>query len=363
MLEVQDLLLGSLLFQLDRFAGDGDHLAGLVAGRVAGRDHFQAYGGTFRATNQLDHFVQAPADHVDHFITALSDANDLVRRCDLLALLSRAGRHQTHHLDVFVVALQDGADAFQRQAHVDVEVFRIVRRQIGGVRVVGGGEGIDVGLEHVLATGLLEARQLVLVALGQQLLDVLGFLAGDLQAQHFVFDTLAPQFVEFGAVFGPGRFLAIDLQLLVDSEVDLVDALAQLGQRVVQALFHAGQMAAIDGEPWLEVATFQQIIEFAAPLIEFGDVAGSEIAARWIEQLQVVVIDLNRAFVVQRRLVVVMAAQQLHYVEAGDHLLAIRLQIVPTGRCGGLGRQRQGTEAEYEGEGGACKRSLHADST
>src|SRR5690606_37144216 len=259
-LELQHLLLGGLLFQLDRFAGDGDHLAGLVTGRIAGRDHFQAYSGAFRTTDQLDHFVQAPADHIDHFIVALGDADDLVGWCDLLALLGRAGRHQTYHLDVLVVALQNGTDAFERQTHVDVEVFRVVRRQIGGVRIVGGGEGIDVGLEHVLTTGLLEARQLVLVALGQQLLDVLGFLAGDLQAQHFVLDALAPEVVELGAILGPWGFLAVYLEVFVDAEVDLVDAFAQLSQCKVQALFQAGQMAAIDGEARLEVAAFQQIV-------------------------------------------------------------------------------------------------------
>ena len=155
---------------------------------------------------------------------------------------------------MLVVALQHCTDAFQRQAHVDVEVFRVVRRQVGGVRVVGGGEGVDVGLEHVLAAGLLEARQLVLVALGQQLLDVLGFLAGDLQAQHFVLDALAPQFVELGTILGPGRLLAVDLQLFIDGEIDLVDALVQFGQREVQALFQAGQVAAVDGEARLQVA-------------------------------------------------------------------------------------------------------------
>ncbi|MNU07529.1 hypothetical protein D3C71_2087060 [compost metagenome] len=60
------------------------------------------------------------------------------------------------------------------------------------MRVVGHGKGVDVGLEYILAAGLAQTRLLILVALDQQFLNRLGFLAGDLQTQHFVFDAFAP---------------------------------------------------------------------------------------------------------------------------------------------------------------------------
>ncbi len=68
----------------------------------------------FRPTDQLDHFVQAPADHVDHLFVGLGHADDLVRRSNLLGLVCRACRHQAHDLHLVIVALQDGTDAFQR---------------------------------------------------------------------------------------------------------------------------------------------------------------------------------------------------------------------------------------------------------
>ncbi len=358
--EVQHRLLRRLFFELHRLAGDGDHLAVLVVGCIARRDHLQAHHRAFRPADQLDHFVQAPADDVDHFVVGLGHADDPVRRRQLLALLGRACRHQAHDLDVLVVALQHRADAFQRQAHVDVEVFRVVRRQVLGVRIVGLGERIDVGLEHVLAAGLVQPCQLVLVALGQQFLDRLRFLAGDLQAQHLVLHALAPEVVELGGVLGPGGFLAIDQQLFVDAEVEAVDALFQQAQRVVEAVLQAFQMPFVDDEARLEVAALEEIIELVAPLAELLEVRRQEIAARRIEHLDVAVEDLRRACIVQWRLVVVVTLEQFDHVQAGDHLFAIGLQVIPVfRRADGFGQREGGLEAEEHGEKGTGQRAFH----
>ena len=346
MLEVEDGFLRCLFFQLDRFTGDGHHLAGLIIRRVAGGDHFQAYLRAFRATDQLDHFIQAPADHVDHFLAALCHTDDLVGRGDLLALFRRACRYQAHNLDVFVVALQYGTNTFERQAHIDIEVFRVVRRQVGGVRVVGHGKGVDVSLEHVFAAGLLEARELVVVALGQQLLNRLGLFAGDFQAQDFVFNTLAPEVIEFGKVLDPGGVLAVDQQCLITVEVNLVDALFEHVQGELQTALQAFEVAFVDGKARLQVAIFQQVVKARAPLIELGNIGGDEVAARRVEHLQVALIDLFRAFVIQRWFVVVVALQQFHDVEAGDDLLAVRLQVFPGLVTGGFRRKRKGAQGK-----------------
>ncbi len=200
---MQDRLARGLVLELDRFAGDGDDLAGQVVRCVARRNDLQADHGALRTADQLDHFIQAPADHVDHFLVTLGNTNDLVGRRNLLGLVGRARWHEAYDLDLVVVALQHGADALKGQAHVDVEVFRAIWRQIVGVRIVGHRESVDVGLEDILGTGLIQARQLVLVALDQQFLDRLGVLAGDLQAQYLVLDAFAPEVVEFGGALEP----------------------------------------------------------------------------------------------------------------------------------------------------------------
>ncbi|KPW92502.1 Unknown protein sequence [Pseudomonas syringae pv. castaneae] len=190
--EVQDRLLGRLFFEFHRFTGDGDNLAGLVIRRIAGRDDLQTDHGTFRTADQLDDFIQTPADHIDHFLVALGNGHDLVGWRDLLGFGRRSCRDQTHDFHVVVIALQHSADAFQRQAHVDVEVFRAVRRQVVGVRVIRHGERVDVGLEDIFCASLVQTGLLILVALGQGFLDLRRVLACDLQAQDFIFYALAP---------------------------------------------------------------------------------------------------------------------------------------------------------------------------
>ena len=80
--------------------------------------------------------------------------------------------------------------------HIDVEVLRAFRREILGVRVIGLGEGVDVGLEDVFAAGLVEPRQLILVSLGQLLLDLLVGLAGQAQPQHLVLELAMPEVIQ-----------------------------------------------------------------------------------------------------------------------------------------------------------------------
>ncbi|MNB93214.1 hypothetical protein D3C75_403350 [compost metagenome] len=340
LLQIQDRLLHGLIFEFHRFTGDRHDLGGLVVRRIAGRDHFQAHHGAFRTTDQLDHLVQAPAHHVDHFLVALGNADDLVGRCNLLGLVRRTCRHQAHDFHLVVIALQHGADALEGQAHVDVEVLRVIRRQIVGVRVVGHGEGVDVRLEDVFRAGLVQARQLVLVALGQGFLDLLGILAGDLLAQDFVLDAFAPQVVEFRGGFEPRGVLAVDQQGFLGGEVDLVDALVQLGKGKVQTRLHTVQVALVDGEPGVQVAALEEVVELGLPLVEFGNVAGHEVAARRIQQLEVAVVDDHRARIVERRLAVVVTLEQLDDVQAGDDFIAIRLQLVPAVGCECSARHR-----------------------
>ena len=327
------------------------------------RNHFQAHHAAFRPTDQLDHFVQAPADHIDHLFVGLGHADDLVGRCHLLGFVSRACRHQTYDLHLVIVALQDGTDAFQGQTHIDIEIFRVIWRQIIGVRVVGHRKGVDVGLEDILGTGLVQACQLVFVALGQQFLNGLGLFAGDLQAQHFVLDAFAPQVVQGCGAGQPRGVLAVYQKGFFLGEIEFVDALVQLTQREVQTRFDAVQVTLVDGEAGLQVAALEEVVELGLPLVELSDIAGQEVAARGVQQLEVAVVDDHRASVVQRRLAVVMALEQLDDVKAGNHLIAIRLKVVPAIGCERIGRHRREAETNEKSEGGAGEQMLHADST
>src|SRR5690606_579061 len=78
--------LGGLIFEFHRLAQQGHFAAGHVTGRVAGGNHFQAYRGAFRTADQLDHLVQAPTNHIDHFTLVLGNTDDAVGGGELLAL-------------------------------------------------------------------------------------------------------------------------------------------------------------------------------------------------------------------------------------------------------------------------------------
>jgi len=139
----------------------------------------------------------------------------------------------------------------------------------------------------------------------------------------------------------PRGILAIDQQVFLGGEVDLVDALVQLCKGEVQTRFDSIQVALVDGEPGVQVAAFEEVVKLGFPLVEFGNVAGHEVAARRIQQLEVAVVDDHRARIVERRLAVVIALEQLDDVQTGDYFVTIRLKVVPAIGCKRIARHRQ----------------------
>ncbi|MOA51723.1 hypothetical protein D3C78_1749040 [compost metagenome] len=79
-------------------------------------------------------------------------------------------------------------------------------------------------------------------------------------------------------------------------------------------MLDAVQVALVDGEARVEVAAFEEVVELPLPLVELGDVGRSEVAARRVEQLDIAVVDDHRAGVIERRLAVMVAFEQLNHV-------------------------------------------------
>ena len=186
------------------------HAVGLAVEAGLGRDHVQAHLGALGAADLGDDVVDAPADHVFHrAAVALADRDHAVAGLDLAGLAGRAAGHDLADRDHVVLLLQHRADALQRQRHRHVEVVGRARGEVVGVRVDRVGVAVDEGLEHVLALQLGDALGEVGVALVERLADVVGLLAGQLQAQPVVAHRLLPQRVERGLVGGPRRVLAV----------------------------------------------------------------------------------------------------------------------------------------------------------
>src|SRR5690606_7892117 len=111
-----------------------------------------------RTPDPVDHVVQTPATPIAHFaVLALRDADNAVSGLQLALFVSRAGGNQAHHLGVVVLHLQHGANTFELEAHIDLEVFRQAGGEIVGMGVVKRTHRIGIGLKYVLRLDLLKA--------------------------------------------------------------------------------------------------------------------------------------------------------------------------------------------------------------
>jgi hypothetical protein len=131
--------------------------------------------------------------------------------------------------------------------------------------------------EDVVARDLLGALENALVAFLQ---DVAGFrpgLLGEHQRHGVVLDALAPDLVQLLGALGPRRLGAIELERFLDGEIRL--GLQQL-LRVVDALAVADLEAVEHREHRLELTGDDGIVQLVTVVLELGDVAGEEVAAR-----------------------------------------------------------------------------------
>ncbi len=152
--------------------------------------------------------------------------------------------------------LQLRTDAFQRQRHLLIERLGSTRREVIGVRVDGIGVSVDEELEHVFALELLDRIGQRHVALIQRLADVVGLLAGQLQAQPVVHDRLAPQHIQLLVVCSPWHVLTVVLELVVAAEIEVL--LEQI-ERVFDALIDTLLVEREHLEGRLQIATAQCI--------------------------------------------------------------------------------------------------------
>ena len=124
--ELDDFLLRGLLFKLDLIAPNRDHPA--LVGFALAWDHLESDNRVTRASDQIDHFVQAPAhDILDRPTFALANADDELRRFQFTLLVGRSSGNQSGDFGVLVFYLQHGTNPLKREAHIDVEVLGAAR--------------------------------------------------------------------------------------------------------------------------------------------------------------------------------------------------------------------------------------------
>jgi hypothetical protein len=185
--------------------------------------------------------------------------------------------------------------------------FSAARAQVVGVRLDRHGVGVHEDLEHVLVGQLARRAQVAFVALVQRFADGLVVLAGQFQAQPFVLDALAPQFLDLGVALGPLGLLAVVLVAFVGGEfkLALLDQLARIGDALVEALL----VQVEDGERHAQVFAGDGVVQAGAHDGVLVDVGLGEEHLLRIQRLEVAVEDFLRHGVVQRHRLVVQFAQ------------------------------------------------------
>ena len=290
------------------------------AGRSAGRQDLQTNGRADLAANDLHHVVEPPADHVDEFpALAFADREDAVIGVQRAVHGRGAAGQDVQHGDVVVDELQRSADALVRQAHLNAVLLGIARREVAGVRVEHVRERVHEHFEDVVARDLLGALENALVALLQDVARFRPGLLGEHQRQRIVLDALAPDLVQLFGRLGPRRLLAVELERLVDGVVRL--RLQQL-QGVADALAVADLEAVEHREHRLELPGDDGVVQLVAEVLELGDVAGEEVAAPAVQLLDEAVQHQRGNRIVDRRLAVVRALDDVAD-ELADAALAL----------------------------------------
>lgn len=176
------------------------------------------------------------------------------------------------------------------------------------MRVVDVRVRVHEVLEHVVARDLVDALQHALVALLEHVARVGPRLVGEHQRQRVVLDPPAPEVVLVGLRREPRRLGAVEGEVLVEREVGLGLEVGDgaLDRRAV-ALLEARE----DHERGIDVAGADRLAELEAEALELGDVGREEVAAARVERLDVAVEDLRGHLLVEHRLAVVRALDDL----------------------------------------------------
>ena len=179
--------LRRLFFEFDFVALQFDFV--YAFGAVGGVNH-ETHQRAFFAADEVNHFVQPPAGNVHKLaVVALGNGDDFVFDVQLAAFVGGATGDEFADADLFVFEREDGADAFQRKTHVDVEIFVAARREVVAMRVKAAAEDVHIDVEDVVHADLVQTAQRPGVAAAQQFQRFFFALAGDAQADELVFDA------------------------------------------------------------------------------------------------------------------------------------------------------------------------------
>ena len=231
-----DIGAGFLIFQLNFIP---HQLDAFPARRVGGIrwNHQQAHARAFFSADHLDNLVQSHLADVDIIRRALCHGGNPIAYFKSSIYLRRPAGHQALNFCITVFRAEHRADAHEREAHVDAEIFHVRLAQVFRVRVICLGERVQIKFHLLVLILLVDVAVETIIAASNQLRSRLNRVFAQMLLQQLVCDTTPPELVGFGLIFWPGRFLAAQLDRCITLEIDrLLQQVFYLGDPLVNAL-------------------------------------------------------------------------------------------------------------------------------
>ena len=224
-----DIGAGFLIFELNFIPHQFDVFPARRIGGICGNDE-QPDTCPFLSADHFNHFVQSHLANIDIIRRPLRHSSNPVAHFKSPVRLRRTARHEAFDFRVAIFRPEHGADAYERQAHVNTEILHIGLAQVFRMRVVRLCKRIEkefdllvlVLLVHVAGEAIVTARNELRCGLNRMLAQML--------LQQLVCDTTAPELVGFRFIFWPRRFLATQLDRRIALEIN----------RLLQQLFYLG---------------------------------------------------------------------------------------------------------------------------
>ena len=178
------------------------------------------------------------------------------------------------------------------------------------MRVVQFRERVRIDLEHILVVVLAHPLELAVVAFDQRRDYLLGRFLGQLEAQHFIFDALAPTVVQLRSGPGPVPFIGIDGKAFIHGEVHGLDLLRQGFDHIFHSLFQSLLETVEDLKARHEISLVQLVIHCRAVLFKFRKVGRGEKHLAPVQAFDIAV-QVSRGHIVVVAVLGVMALFQL----------------------------------------------------
>ena len=230
-----DIGAGFLIFQLNFIAHE---LHIFPTRRICGirGNGEQTHTRAFFSADHLDNFVEAHLPNIDKLRRTLCHGGNLIAHFESPIDLRRSAGHQALNFRITIFGAKHGANAYEREPHVDAEILHVGLAQIFRMRVVRLGERVQIKLHLLVLVLFVDSAGETNVTASNQLRGGLNRMFAQMLLQQLVCDTTTPELIGFRFIFWPCRFLSAHLDRRIALEINrLLQQLFYLGDPIINA--------------------------------------------------------------------------------------------------------------------------------